>query len=181
MKLFMIFILLFVCGQAQANDVSLIEEGVVVTPVLKQLPVINEQEVDDNKGQEDEFAQMDSFIKKENEKLKAIKLLNLDIERADLELKKREIEQKMVQLNVREGVSSTVKQEEGDEAKINKPILRLAAVLESNAKRQAILNFDGRHINVKEGQEVEGVLVKTIKTQGITIQYQDGQTKELSL
>jgi type IV pilus biogenesis protein PilP len=184
MSIWIILMSLLMVSGVQANEISLLEEGVVIPAVKKEEAIINKQEISESKEDpesEDDFKQMDDFIKNENEKLKGIKLLNLDLEMANLELKRREIEQKITQLNKSWGSLPIGKQEYINEDKSDNQEPKVAAVFQSNAKKQATLDFNGRHINVQEGQEVRGLMVKAINSKGITIQYQDGKIKELNI
>ena len=185
MKIIVVLVVLgfFFGGQSLANQVSLIEDE----DVPKDVSVVKEETVDnkeislaedENDNQQDDLEEVNDFINQENEKLKDIKLLNLDLEKVGIELKRREIEQKIAQLDKTEGILAPTQDSSGD-IKLSKPQVRLVGVFESASKKQAVLSINGEHINVKEGQEVEDIVVKTIKPQGVTIQYQDGQLQEL--
>ncbi|MBI3601272.1 MAG: hypothetical protein HY209_00015 [Candidatus Omnitrophica bacterium] len=181
MKFFIMtgFVLLFGAGQVRAHEVSLIEEEAVKENIVTPQGEPSEEVEDD--PQDDDFQQMNDFIQQENEKLKSIKLLNLDLERADLELKKKEIEQKIAQLNKSEGTLSASSQENTTDLKTSRPIIKLLSIFESKTMKQAMLSIDGVNINVKEGQQMDEMVVKSINLQTVIVEYEDGQTQELRL
>ncbi|MBF0490607.1 MAG: hypothetical protein HQL15_08355 [Candidatus Omnitrophica bacterium] len=128
----------------------------------------------------DDFQEMDDFIKQENERLKDIKLLNLDLERANLELKRREIEQKMVQLNKADGAVSL--EGEGDsDTQSNRPVIKLLGTFASASLKQAVLNVNGTSVHVKEGTDMDSFVVGSISPQAVIIQYEDGESQEFRL
>jgi hypothetical protein len=170
----------------QANEISLIEGNELphMTAKLKERAVDKQQESvleDEDDEQEDDLSQVDDFINKENNKLKDIKLLNLDLERAGLELKRKEIEQKISQLNKTEGTVPLSFQETSVDVKPSRPLVKLVGIFESAMKKQAMLSINGQRRNVKEGQDIEGIVIKAIQSQAITIQYQDGQVQDIYL
>ncbi len=181
MKLFIMvaFMLLFEVGQVGAHEVSLIEEEAIKENIVTPQQEPSEEAEDD--PPDDDFQQMNDFIQQENEKLKSIKLLNLDLERADLELKKKEIEQKITKLNKSEGGLSASSQESTTDLKTTRPVVKLVSIFESKTMKQAMLSIDGVNVNVKEGQQMDGVVIKSIDPQAVMVKYEDGQTQELRL
>src|SRR5262249_18575180 len=79
-----------------AEQVSWIDrppQKVEAAPVaVAPLPAVSDKKAE---PRDEEFDHMKEFMRQEDERIKAIKILNLDLERADLELKKREIEVKL--------------------------------------------------------------------------------------
>jgi hypothetical protein len=163
---------------ACANEVSLLETGESSNTVSSQAkkesyqPSLNVPEVEE----EDEFQEMADFIQQENERLKDIKLLNLDLERASLELKKKEIEQKMAQFHKEENVMS-----QEDDDGVSRPSIKLLGVFLGGLKKQAVLSINGKQVNCKEGQYIEGINIASIDSRLVTVQYADGEKQVYSL
>ncbi len=187
---FVSMVLIFYSANVSADEVSLIErDDFQVKPQIKTgLNTANNQDLaseemeDDAQiqedGQDQDFTQMNDFIHKENEKFKDIKLLNLDVEKFGLELKKKEIEQKIAQLNKSKSFSSIPGQSDQKALKSN---VKLIGIFESATKKQAVLNIDGIDINAQEGENIGGMVIKTINHQAVIVQYQDGNIQELRL
>ncbi len=173
------FMLLFFLGQVRAHEVSLIEDEAVKKDIIPSQQEPSEETEDETP--DDDFQQMNDFIQQENEKLKNIKLLNLDLEHANLELKKKEIEQKISKLDKSEGALSASNQENTTDLKTIRPVVKLVSIFESKTMKQAILSIDGVNINVKEGQQMDGVVIKSINSQAVMVEYEDGQIQKLSL
>ena len=176
---------LFLIGPVQAHEVSLIEredDVSVEDSEVQENTQINEEGVSQERegvAQDQEFDQINDFIDQEDEKMKGIKLLNLDLERASLELKKKEIEQKMAQLNKSEGTFSVTSQDAASDETMHKPVVKLISIFQSPAGKQAVLNVNGVNINVKEKQQIDGVTIKTIDSQEVIVQYADGDSQHL--
>ncbi len=176
------YVILFIfCGlvlisQVYASEVTLIDsnKSSADSVQIDEEEINDDESLDHDSSQADDFKEMDDFINQENERLKEIKLLNLDLEKANLELKRRDIEQKIVQLDKVEGSAIYEKHENRKDK-----LIKLAGIFESKTYKQAILNISGVHINVQEGQNIDGILVKAIKSKAITIEYPDGQIQEL--
>lgn len=131
----------------------------------------------DLKGADPGFEQMKEFLRQENERIKAIKILNLDLERADLELKKRQIEIKLANLN-----KHTVVPAGPASAVFLKPAFKLRGIFTSAETRQALINANGVTIQAIEGQTVgEGVTVKQITNDAAVLEYTDGKQETLNL
>ena len=122
---------------------------------------------------EDSYADMKSFIQQEDERLKDIKLLSLDLE-------KKQIQAKMAEL------SGTAAQDKaaGVLGKVTDgpPDIHVSGVIINDAVKQAFINMDGKMFPVREGQEI-GDKMKVIKitSQFVSIQYADGKTHKLGL
>ncbi len=173
----------FLINQAQANQVSLIDDeesfnaSVDINKESKDMSQKNS--LISNEGSDD--AKMEDFIREENDKIKDIKLLNLDLERANLEFKKKEIEQKMAQLNKEEEGATLSGARSISDTSFSSLKLKLIGIFESALKKKAVLNINGVHFNVIEGEKVEGFLVGAIKSQSIVIKYNNGEEEELYL
>ena len=188
MRFYIIFIsaLMLFVGESKSNEVSLIEQDVLskVNSEVETNLISNEE--DDSQElersyEDQDFLQMNDFIHKEDDKIKDIKLLNLDLEKSTLELKKREIEQKIAQLQRREVSFVLPSKDDRDDAKEVKPFIKLRSIFESQFKKQAVLNIDGTDINVTEGQKIKGVVIRGINQKVVVVEYGDGATEELSL
>jgi|GEM_PF-6200593 len=179
-SIFLVFV-----TELRADEISLIEKDDLPKTVSRITPAVtNQEEVateNEETPDEQESQQIDDFIQKENEKLKDIKLLNLDLERSSLELKKREIEQKITQINKSEDPLPISNHENATEVKLIKPTLKLLGIFESMGKKQALLNINGTNMNVKEGQNINGMIVKSINQQGVVMEYEDESSLQLNL
>ncbi len=180
--IFMGFILWLTAG-AQAHEASLIEADTIPPKASEKISMIQEKPIANQEVSEtaddladDDFEQMNDFIRQENEKLKNIKLLNLDVEWANLKLKKKEIEQKIVQLDKAEGTGALPTLTPGVS---DKPVIKLLGIFESDVFKKAVLNINGAKVNVQEGEQINGMLVKSITPQSVVLQSEDGQTQEL--
>lgn len=171
---------------AGAHEASLIDEDTIPKKAPEKISmieanttntIINQEmsETEDN-FPDDDFEQMHDFIQQENERLKNIKLLNLDVEWANLKLKEKEIEQKIGQLD--KALGSMAPSTAGVGMR-DKPVMKLLGVFESDAFKKAVVAIDGLRINVQEGEHVNGMLVKSITPQTVVLQWEDGQTQEL--
>ena len=188
MKFIILFSLIFLplMRDAQANEISLIEHDILPkgNSEKETSVVTTEEDVLENAQEEShnqDFEDMNDFIHTENEKLKDIRLLNLDLEKYNLEFKKKEIEQKMAQLNKLENPMIPSNQENIAGSKMVKPVLKLKSIFENEAKKQAMLSINGININVKQGEKVSGVTIKIISPQLVAVEYEDGDTQELHL
>ena len=119
-----------------------------------------------------EFEQMDEFVRQENERLKAIKLLSLDLQWADLELRKRKIESKLAALT-RGPVALP-------SANSEKTILKVAGIFLSEGRKEALVDINGTRHAVSEGESLVGqMLVKQISSDEVVLEYPDGRQHNL--
>ena len=127
-----------------------------------------------------EFEQMKDFMQQEDERLKAIKILNLDLERANLELKKKEVESKLAVLNqdhvfLPEALKLP-------SSSLQPMVFKVNGVFLTEKIRLAMININGTSTQVAEGQLMrEGVLVKRINPEAVTLEYPDGKQEILSV
>ncbi|MDO8675412.1 MAG: hypothetical protein Q7K71_04775 [Candidatus Omnitrophota bacterium] len=126
-------------------------------------------------GQDDQgYDAMKDFIRQEDDRLKDIKLLSLDLEKADLEFKKKEIQAKMA------GLSGTVAQDKGTPAPGGLPDIRVSGIVIKEGVGHAFISVEGRIFYVREGQDIEGKMkITKITDQAVFIQYPDGRTRSL--
>lgn len=168
----LVFVLLIanaVC--AHAGELSLIDKA----------PEINKEQVlqgpvqlaREERPMEGDFEQMKEFMRQENEKVKAIKILNLDLARADLELKKKEIEVKLADLNKGHAIDENHSKGSSD---LSTPSRNVTGIFVNGPVRSAWMDVHGKHAHVQEGEFLsDGVLVKTIKGNQVTLEYADGK------
>ncbi len=128
---------------------------------------------------EEDYSAMRDFIKQEDERLKEIKLLTLDLEKADLEFKKKEIESKMSGLvggpSPAQGIVST-KTADG------LPDVQVSGVMINNTSKAAFINVDQKLFIVREGQEFgNGIKAVKITDQLVSVQYADGKIHSLKV
>lgn len=188
--IFVMLILIFFSRVSLAKEISLLEETMV--PQSNSVEIdsqsVDEEDYDEAQDdhsmqkneQEDEFEKIDEFIRKENEKVKDIKLLNLDLEKAGLILKKKEIDQKIDQLRKAESSGFVKTNEHEEEAKLLMPNIRLVSIFASASLKRAVLNINGVNNNVKEGQKIGNVIIANINSENVMVKYSDGQTEEIS-
>ncbi len=112
----------------------------------------------------------------ENERIKAIKILNLDLERSNLELKKKEIEVKLADLNKNQSVHIQASDSFRPSA------VKLAGIFVHGDGRQALFEVDGTYVHAGQGEQVkEGVLVKEIKNDKVILEFKDGKQQTFIL
>ncbi len=117
---------------------------------------------------------MKDFIRQEDDRLKDIKLLSLDLEKADLEFKKKEIQAKMA------GLSGTVAQDKGIPASGDLPDIRVSGIVIKEGVGHAFISVEGKIFYVREGQDIGGKMkITKITDQAVFIQYPDGRTRSL--
>ena len=177
-----LIILLLLCARAWAGEITLIENNPppVKEAVSQKDIAMAEKTVPKEKETVDrDFEQMQEFMRQANERLKSIKILNLDLERADLELKKREIEEKIIGLNKDQntapiGLDSSTG--------LVKPMsFKVVGIFLNGNARQAIVSIDGRFIQVQEGQSIrQGVLVNKINADSVIFGYPDGKQETIN-
>ena len=127
---------------------------------------------------EDGYAMMKSFIQQEDERLKDIKILTLDLEKSGLELKKKEIQVKMAELS---GAPAPDKGA-GGFAGTGLPDVRVSGIVINDRLKQAFISVDGKVFPAREGQELENKMkIIKITGQSVSIQCADGQTRQLGL
>jgi hypothetical protein len=133
-------------------------------------------------GQDDQgYDAMKDFIRQEDDRLKDIKLLSLDLEKADLEFKKKEIQTKMA------GLGGTVAQDKGAPASGpaiggagDLPDVRVSGIVIKEGVGHAFISVEGRIFYVREGQDIGGKMkITKITDQAVFIQYPDGRTRSL--
>ncbi len=128
-------------------------------------------------GQDDQgYDAMKDFIRQEDDRLKDIKLLSLDLEKADLEFKKKEIQTKMA------GLSGAVTQDKGAPASGGLPDVRVSGIVIKEGVKHAFISVEGRIFYVREGQDIgDKMKITKITDQAVFIQYPDGRTRPLEL
>jgi hypothetical protein len=173
MKSVLVFLLLLPIN-AYAEQVSLIQmpEPQVVPPPAVELP-IKEEEVPEQQVPDENFLEMKAFMKEQDVRLKAIKLLNLDVARADLELKRREIESKLANLNQGPSSSMQMSMKESDLS------IQVASILISPKKREAVLQTGGLRTRVEEGSKINDKTVSKIEAAAVTLEDAKGNTETL--
>ena len=126
-------------------------------------------------GQDDQgYDAMKDFIRQEDDRLKDIKLLSLDLEKADLEFKKKEIQTKMA------GLSCTVAPDKGVPASGDLPDIRVSGIVIKEGVGHAFISVEGRIFYVREGQDIgDKMKITKITDQAVFIQYPDGRTRSL--
>ncbi|MBI4310085.1 MAG: hypothetical protein HY591_07130, partial [Candidatus Omnitrophica bacterium] len=120
-----------------------------------------------------DFNQMQEFLQQENERVKAIKILNLDLEHANLELKKKEIEVKLAELN-KTGVAVNLSSNPGS------PSMGVSGIFVSGTDRWALMNIDGVRVQVKPGQAMrDGMVIKEINADAVIVRHRDARKETI--
>lgn len=162
----------------RADQISLIESKQDSTINVEEPFSLNDEEEPDVMVQTDDFQQMEEFMREENERLKDIKLLTLDVQKASLELKKKETDQKISQLTIAKDDMPSVGVEESVQTH---PTIQLLGVFSSSAKKEAVLSINGKQGRVQQGEEFQGIRLVAVKSQMIKVEHQDGEIQELYL
>lgn len=186
MYIMTIFFLFFLASGTLAGEISLLDKSISTQkpPVSEKEPEMQTSETEQRASQaapeeniDDGFTQLKEFMRQEDERLKTIKILNLDVERADLELKKRQIELKLADLNKNTSVAIS-----SNPINPSKPVFRLAGIFVQEDTRQALMNVNGVNMQVGEGKPLaEGVMLKRIDTDTAVLKYPDGKEETLYL
>ena len=171
-----IFVVLFLACPLTgwAGQVSLIEHDASVDNKAGERHAVPVQDKKKDQSQEQpvdgNFDQMKEFLRQENERLKTIKILNLDLERANLEFKKKEIEIKLADLNKGGGTSNPA-------ANSGQPsALSVEGIFVNGTSQWAFMNVNGTRVQVKPGQTMrDGTVIKEINTDAVIVQYSDAR------
>lgn len=192
--LFVFILMMGLVSKTYSSDVSLLDqENPSVQKAVNILQEVSVEESEDEDGddalaeaqegsgetiEDFQFQEMNDFIHQENEKIKGIKLLNLDLQRVDLELKKKEIELKIDQLS--KGSMSNIKIEEGSsQPRISLPVLKLVSIFVSDNSKRAVISFNGVNRSVNEGDEIQSLSIQNINRQRVIVKDVNGQIQEL--
>lgn len=111
------------------------------------------------------------FIEQENERLREIKLLDLDLQRSSLKLKQKEILTKMAQLN----------HVPADDQQHTAEHLVLKGIIEQGEIRQAIVQDNGKTSTLKKGDAILGQQIIRIEKNKVVFKDALGQEKEILL
>ena len=134
---------------------------------------------DEAPGKDDGYDQMQEFMRQENERIKAIKILHLDLERSNLELKKKEIEIKMADLNKNQSPSLPVNPAPGSFQPL---MMKLSGIFVRGDQREALMEVDGSHVQVRAGGRLrDGITVKKIDSDQVVLEYTDGKQQIFTL
>jgi hypothetical protein len=168
------FVMLF---QVNAKEISLLDQE-EIEPTEVSLPkdektvLIKDADNLENKT----LDAMREFMNLENERLREIKLLDLDVTRANLRLKQREAETKLVQLNQEYAIPSS-------KISSNDPLVSpmvLKGVMKVGKEYQAIARVKDKIINVKEGDELD-IGLKVLRIENDKVVYKGTNDEEMVL
>ncbi len=127
-----------------------------------------------------DYAKTQEFMAQTNDRLKAIRILNLDIERADLELKREEIEAKRNILRMGRD-AQTVRTIDPDSQE-NPVSVKLAGIFYGKDVRRAMVSVNGDMRDVQEGRIIFGnVKVKAIEADAIILEGSDGTQERIAV
>jgi len=182
MNIVLIILFLSMVVDSWGGEVSLIEKSIIVT---KKTPIEKKKITQEEKPSKEvpidqSFDQMKEFMRQEDDRIKAIKILNLDLERANLELKKGEIEVKIADLNRNQNVAVG---SSGLPADFPKPALsKLCGIFVNGRNKKALMNVGGSYIQAGEGDTLRGgILVKSINADTVLLEYFDGKKEIINL
>lgn len=176
-----ILYMFLVVDTASCEDLSLIEAPAEIkTDTRTESPVDQDASYPDEKSPfSEEFDQMQAFVKEENVRFKQIKLLSLDLEKAGLELKKKEVQKKIEDLErVKVLADGPVMTNEGVTPG---PMVVLTGIVRTETYKKASLSVNGRSFLLMESESVLGVTLKEIRDSSVMIVYANGQEKEVAL
>ncbi len=110
--------------------------------------------------------QLQDFMRKEDEKLKAIKMLDLDLTRADLELRKREIEVKLAGFNASPDAPASG--------------IKVRGVMVNGDMHGVWMEVNGQDVHAAQGEYVSGgILLKSVKSNEVVLEHPDGKQEVL--
>jgi hypothetical protein len=184
MKWFTMFFVLVSVHLAWAGKISLLDQQSTVSkkpaPTQKYSEPVNAK-FEGAAGRQDDhdkkYEDMRQFMGQEDERIKAIKILDLDLQRADLELKKRQIEVKLADLNKSNAALSPL-----TASGFLKPAFKLSGIFMSGSHREALIDVQGANIQAEEGKMIQdGVIVAKINTDSALLKYADGKQETLNL
>lgn len=175
MPIILVLILLFVVPQVFADEVGLIDANLPKLETNMHEDTVVEKDVVPQEQQSSTLREVDDFARQEEEKIKSIKLLSLDLEKAGIELKQREIQVKISELNktgpLVVALSST-------QASVPR---RLIALTLTDDFKEAVMDVGGSSIIVHEGDSIADAKVESINAQGVIIRNADGTQESLIL
>ncbi len=181
MLLTFLFILFFqVVGASYADELSMLGDQQVIESkaevVIDKMPIIQPQ-AETLPAQPQSLSDMDDYIHQEENRIKAIKLLSLDLEKANIELKQREVQVKLAELNKSGVFTAPVASFSAQE-----PIVkRLISLMATGDFKEAVIEVNGAGVIVHEGDSIADGKVKHINDKGLLIVYEDGQEEQLRL
>ncbi len=161
------FVSIFLIWQIQihAKEISMLDQDPDKT-VEESNSIKTVESVVPEKKPEDP---MRAFINQENERLREIKLLDLDVMRADLQLKQKEIQSKLSKYEQSSEVN--IKDVASDPIKLN-------GIVQLGAEKQAIVLINGSVTYFKIGQFIDSAYkVKSISDDRMVITDEQGQEK----
>ncbi len=123
--------------------------------------------------------EMDAYIREEEGRIKDIKLLSLDLEKANIQLKRKEIESKMAELNKTNAPTLVTMPQSLPSGGVL--LKRLTALTVSGDFKEATININGVSMMAHEGDAVGEAKVATINAQGVDIIYPNGKKEKLTL
>ena len=182
--IFLFLLTIFYAPITCSAEISLLDEDEqeeinTVNNEAQTNETLEAQESIDSSSNDTKFQQMSDFIEEEDEKLKELKLLNLDLQKSDLLLKKKEIDQKINQLGRNENLSVFKEGRVESEVQEIVPSVKLVSIFLSDSSKKAILNINGVNIAVSEGQQFDSFVTESIDAQKVLLEFEDGQSKEL--
>lgn len=130
-----------------------------------------------NKVNDKEFERMREFMRQEEERIKQIKMLNLDLERANLELKKRQVDAQLAELGPKQGTTAL------PAADLPKaPIIKLNGIVMAQDMQRAWITVDGTQSFFKEGQAIgTGLTLRKIAPDSVVVEHADGNKETIRI
>ncbi len=126
---------------------------------------------------EDNFAVMKSFMNQENAKEKEIRLLNLDLERINLQLKRQKLLTEIQGSSRGEETSLLTAVDIPNESVKDTHIVYLVY---SSDFKEVILNMNGTVHRLRENDQASfGVTIKNILEDGVVVQAKDGMETKI--
>ncbi len=181
MLLICLLILFLQVGPGWADELSLLGDPEVIVSKTEEEVVDNPPVIPPSMPalpqKPQSLVEMDDYMHQEEGRIKAIKLLSLDLEKANIELKQREVQVKMAELN-KSGAFVAPASSPLDQASVSK---RLISLTVSGDFKEAVIEVNGAGVIVREGDAVADGKVGIINDEGLTLIYPEGKEEQLRL
>jgi hypothetical protein len=173
--LILIFLFFFFPSKAFSSEVSLIDHKKAHQGSLKKANLKATQGTDMINSSD--LKVVEDFISQEDERVKDIKLMTLDVEKADLQLIQKEISMKLAQLGKTEGLMPQALLEKGQQPP---PRIKINSLVISQGFKEALISLEGVGYTAREGDTLAGSLtIKSIGINNIQVRYLDGKDETI--
>lgn len=179
MKSLLVLLLLTICFPVFADELSLIDHkqlNKAIDTSVEPAEENEEEKVDLTKDKVSNMELEDPFIEDEAKKIREIKLLSLDVQKTDLELKRQQMLVKMQKINNQ--TESHIVHEQGNMQKMINVVVK--SILIAGTKKLAVMGVNNKYFTVSEQQHFsEGLVIKAIEADKVQVQYLDGRVEDI--